>query len=235
MATRRRESELYAPLRDYLTAQGYTVRAEVQGCDVTAVKGDELIVIEMKQSLNLRLLVQAAERQRMADSVYLAIPRPNGRLWARQWRGVRRLLRRLELGLMFVAPKSRVRRVEILLHPAPYSHRKHKGARLAVLEEIAGRSGDYNTGGANRRKLVTAYRESAIGIARALRQFGPTSTRELRKLGTGPKTRSILYDNVYGWFQRVDRGVYALTPRGHKELDMYPDVSGLSPTDRPTP
>ena len=43
----------------------------------------------------------------------------------------------------------------------------------------------------------------------------------LRALGTGPKTFSILRDNVYGWFERVDRGVYALSARGRKELAEY--------------
>jgi hypothetical protein len=33
-----RESDLYAPVRDFLAAQGYTVRAEVKHCDVVAVR-----------------------------------------------------------------------------------------------------------------------------------------------------------------------------------------------------
>ncbi|MCP4244022.1 MAG: hypothetical protein GY772_26015 [bacterium] len=64
-----KETDLYPPLHDYLVAQGYTVRSEVNDCDVTATKDEDLIVIEIKRSLNLTLLAQAARRQRITDSV----------------------------------------------------------------------------------------------------------------------------------------------------------------------
>ncbi len=216
-----READLYPPLRGYLESIGYTVRAEVNGCDVAAIKGDELVVIELKRALNVSLLVQAVERQRATDSVYIAIPRPKGSAWTRQWRGVRRLLRRLEIGLIFIAPRSRIRRVEIVLHPEPFAKRKRAKLRRAMIEEMAGRSGDFNTGGSTRRKLVTAYRENSLRIARLLDQNGASTTRALRANGTGPKTTSILYDNVYGWFQRVALGTYALTDKGRAALIEY--------------
>jgi len=215
------ESDLYAPLRAYLEANGYTVRAEVKDCDVAATKGDELVCIELKRALNVSLLVQAVERQRATDSVYIAIPRPKGGAWTRQWRGVRRLLRRLEVGLIFIAPRSRIRRVEIVLHPEPYAKRKRANIRRAMIQEMNGRSGDYNTGGSTRRKLVTAYREAALRIAHQLAQHGPSTTRALRDLGTGPRTHSIVYDNVYGWFQRVAFGTYEITPKGIEALKEY--------------
>ena len=215
------ESDLYAPLRAYLEANGYTVRAEVKGCDVAATKGDELVCIELKRALNVSLLVQAVERQRATDSVYIAIPRPKGSAWTRQWRGVRRLLRRLEMGLIFIAPRSRIRRVEIVLHPEPYTKRKRAHIRRSMIQEMNGRSSDHNIGGSTRRKLVTAYRETALRIAHLLAQQGASTTRALRALGTGPRTTPILYDNVYGWFQRVALGTYAITPKGIEALKEY--------------
>jgi len=219
-----RESDLYPPLRACLETLGYTVRAEVNGCDVAAIKGDDLVVIELKRALNVSLLVQAVERQRATDSVYIAIPRPKGGAWTRQWRGVKRLLRRLEVGLIFVAPRSRVRRVEIVLHPEPSAKRKRANVRRAMIEEMAGRSGDYNTGGSTRRKLVTAYRETALRIAHLLDRNGPSTTRALRTLGAGPRTTPILYDNVYGWFRRVARGTYELTDPGRAALIEYAEL-----------
>ncbi|HRI87103.1 MAG TPA: DUF2161 family putative PD-(D/E)XK-type phosphodiesterase [Candidatus Hydrogenedentes bacterium] len=219
-----RESDLYLPLRAYLETLGYTVRAEVHGCDVAATKDEELVLIELKLALNVSLLVQGVERQRATDSVYVAIPRPKGSAWTRQWRGVRRLLRRLELGLIFIAPRSRVRPVEIVLHPEPYAKRKRAKTRRSMIEEMAGRSGDYNTGGSTRRKLVTAYRENALRIAHLLAQNGPMTTRALRAIGTGPKTTAILYDDVYKWFQRVSLGTYALTEKGKSALTEYADL-----------
>ena len=53
------ETDLYEPIRDYLVAQGYTVRGEVHDCDVTATKGEELIVVELKLRFNMELLYQA--------------------------------------------------------------------------------------------------------------------------------------------------------------------------------
>ena len=221
-----RETDLYAPLRDYLIAQGYTVRAEVKGCDVTATKGDDLIVIELKRSMNLTLLAQAAQRQRVADSVYVAVPRPSGGAGSRQWKGIRHLLRRLELGLILIPLESKAPRVEIVFHPVPFARRKQKSVRRALLEEMAGRSGDFNEGGSARRKLVTAYRECAIQIASCLDALGPLSTRALRARGTCSRTTAILYDNVYGWFERQGRGVYGLTAKGRKELKDYPELVG---------
>jgi hypothetical protein len=215
------ETELYGPVRDYLTEQGYTVRAEVEGCDVTAVKDEELVIIELKRTFNIRLLVQAAQRQRITDSVYVALPDPPGGIWTKRWRQIQHLLRRLELGLILVSFRRGRALVEIAFHPLPYVRQKKRASRRAVLREMEGRSGNFNTGGSVRRKLVTAYRESAIHVACALEECGPLSPRQLRSLGTGPKTQSILYNNHYGWFERISKGIYRLRPRGGRALARY--------------
>lgn len=214
-----RETDLYGPLRDYLVAQGYTVQAEVNHCDVTARKGDDLIVIELKLQFGVDLLVQATDRRKISDSVYVAIPRPS-QLGPR-WRGIKRLLRRLELGLIFVSLDGLHPEVQIVFHPAPYRTRKLKKARRAVIREMDRRSGDYNQGGSTKRKLVTAYRENAIHIACCLEKHGQLSPRRLRALGTGPKTLSILHANFYGWFERVEKGIYTLTAQGRADLSDY--------------
>ncbi len=223
--TKPAETDLYPPLRAYLTAQGYTVRGEVKHCDIAAVKGDDLIVIEMKLALNLALLSQAVRRQQMTDSVYLAVPRPpNHAKWLRQMRGAFRVLRRLELGLLLVSLKPGRPAVEVVFHPLPFERRKRGSARRALLEEIGRRSGDFNLGGSTRRPLVTAYRENAIQIACYLADCGELKPRQLRTLGTGPKTLSILSGNVYGWFTRVAPGLYAVTPKGRDALPQYPEL-----------
>jgi hypothetical protein len=215
------ETDLYAPVAELLTAQGYTVRSEVQHCDLTAVKGDELVVVELKRSFSLALLLQATRRQRLTNAVYVALPRPK---WSRRWVGVQHLLRRLELGLILISPNGRQPRVEIAFHPLPFARKQQRRARAAVLREIAHRSGDYNTGGSTRRKLMTAYREQALRIAALLASRGPMTAVQLRALGTDPKTYSILYGNVYGWFTRVAPATYDLTAQGRKELRQYAGV-----------
>ena len=217
-----RETDLYAPIRDYLKAQGYKVRGEVKGCDVVATKGDDLIVVELKLRASLDLLAQAIERQRVSDSVYVALPRPSYKVRrSSQHRGFTRLLRRLALGLIFVSLDSDTPEAEIVHHPGPYEPKKSKRKRRAIIQEAVKRSGDYNKGGSSRKKLITVYRENAIYIACCLAKHGELSPKQLREMGAGQKTLSILHSNFYGWFVRVERGIYTLTGKGKSELKGY--------------
>jgi hypothetical protein len=182
--------------------------------------------VELKKALTLALLVQAVRRQRLTDTVYLAVPRP-GSVW--QWRranrGVLHLLRRLELGLLFVSLDPDREPVEGALQPQPLARRRKAAARRAVLEEVGQRSADYNVAGSTRRKLMTAYREQALRIACCLSVHGVLSPKELRALGTGAKTQAILYDDVYGWFQRVGTGAYRLAAHGTRDIGTYPELT----------
>lgn len=219
-----RETDLYAPVRDFLVAQGFTVRGEVRGCDVVATRGEEVVVVEMKRQINLQLLIQAARRQRISDSVYVAVPRPGTNGPKGHERGIQLLVRRLELGLIHVALDSPVPGVHILFHPLPYERRKNSNARRAVLREVASRSGDYTPGGSTRVPILTAYREQCLRVACGLDLFGPLSPAELRAMGTGGKTLSILSSNFYEWFERVERGVYGIKPNGRDALRQYPEL-----------
>lgn len=218
----KRESDLYAPVRDFLVAQGFTVQAEVHGCDVTARRGNDLVIVELKRNLSLNLLAQAAQRQTITDSVYMAVPRPAGSLRRGPWRRTVGLVRRLCLGLLLVGDGDPA--IEVVCHPLPYRPRRDKRRRRAILSEIRGRSGDYNLGGTGGKPVMTAYREQALHIARRLAGNGPCSPSKLRCLGCSYKTQSILYDNHYGWFDRVARGLYALSPAGRQALVEHADV-----------
>lgn len=220
-----RESDLSRPLRTFLEANGYSVRSEVMSCDMVATKDDEIVVIELKRSLTLQLLAQAAQRQRITDSVYVAVPAPKKSIHVREWRKLTHLLRRLELGLILVDIGATRSQVEIIFHPAPFERKKQKARRRAIIREIAGRTGDYNEAGSTRRKLVTAYREQAIHVACCLERLGPTSPKEIRALGACPKTLSILRGNFYGWFERVAHGTYALTAQGQTALVEYAHIA----------
>jgi hypothetical protein len=43
-------------------------------------------------------------------------------------------------------------------------------------------------------------------------------------MGTGPKTLSILRFNAYGWFERVDTGVYGLAAHAAADLGAWPEL-----------
>ncbi len=220
-----KESDLYEPIRCYLEGLGYEVRAEVKDCDVTATRGDDLVVVELKRVFGLRLVMQAVKRQRATPSVYVAIPKPRGGPFTRAWRDMCHLLRRLELGLIVVDNGSSS--VELIFHPGPHERRSNASLRRSILREIDGRSGDYNTGGAAAGSVVTAYRESAVHVACCLEKYGPLSPTQLRKLGTSKNTQSVLYRNVYGWFDRVEKGVYALHDAGRSSLARYGELRKL--------
>jgi len=212
-----KESDLFFPVKKYLKDNGYKVRAEVKNCDITATKGDELIIVELKLTANLQVIIQAADRQRITDSVYIAIVKPNRRR-TKRWKGIKHILRRLEIGLIFVDLQNPIEPVEIVFHPVAFQRRKLSSRKRAVISEVMNRSRNLNVGGVNKQKIVTAYKENAIQIACYLDNLGATTPKKLRSLGTGKKTLSILSNNFYGWFQRIDRGIYDINAKGKKEI-----------------
>ena len=62
---------------------------------------------------------------------------------------------------------------------------------------------------------MTAYRQQALAVAQALAGT-PSRPRDLRTLA--PDAAKILQGNVYGWFERIERGLYGLTSSGRVAL-----------------
>lgn len=215
------ETALYAPVKALLAAQGYDVKAEVHGCDVVGVRGAEPpVVVELKRTFGLGLLLQGIDRLAMTDAVYLAVG-----AWPARAADVRRLLRRLGLGLIVVSRD----RADVVLDPGPYQPRRDRRRTSRLLGEHERRTGDPNTGGSTRRPIVTAYRQEAERCLVHL-AAGPASLRSLRSAGDVPNAGSILRRDVYGWFERADRGVYRLTPRGESALGALEAGRAESPT-----
>ena len=222
------ESDLFQPVHDFFKDLGYEVHGEVNGCDVTASKKDELIVIELKRSLNIDLLIQAAKRQRLTEYVYMAIPRSSCKMYTRRWKDICFLVRRLELGLITVLFNGDTTKVDIIINPSPFDKKKSmqvtKRKTKKLISEIEGRHGNYNLGGSTGKKIMTSYKECSIQIACYLKKYGQLSPKKLREFGTGKKTLSILYKNYYGWFERVDKGIYAISDKGLEDLKEFPGL-----------
>lgn len=217
------ETSLYAPVKAFLEAQGYVVKGEVGRCDVVACRGDEPpVIVELKLGLTFELVLQGIERLALSEAVYLAVPAPRGPslLFDRRFR---KLLRRVGLGLLLVhAHDAPTAKVETILDPLPYRPRTDRRRAGRLLGEFERRSGDPNAGGsAHRVKLVTAYRQEALRIASVLAALGPQRPAVLRARAEAPKAGRILLDDVYGWFERVERGLYALTPAGQTALQTF--------------
>jgi hypothetical protein len=209
------ETALYPPLKAFLENKGYNVKGEICGCDIVAVRPDEpplLIVLEMKLSFTLELLLQAVDRMPAADELWLAVTA--SRQGRDRDRRVHRLCRLLGLGLLAVDVKTG--QVAVLSEPSPYRPRPNPKRRRRILTEHGARRGDPAPGGSTRQPIMTAYRQRALDCAAAL-QAGPLRPRDLRPLADD--AGSILLRNVYGWFERVQPGVYRLGPAGKKALE----------------
>ncbi len=132
------ESDLYPAVKAFLEAQGYSVKAEVRGCDVVATRGDEPpVIVELKLSFSLTLLLQGIDRLALTDRVYLAVSRPRGRRARRasvHRRDVRDLCRRLGLGLMTVVLGRAAAGVEVIVDPVPYRPRRRVASLKALRE-----------------------------------------------------------------------------------------------------
>lgn len=224
-----KETELYEPVKKLLADEGYEIRGEVAGADIAAVKGDELLLVEMKTSLNMRLLLQAVKRQRLTDKVFIAVPRPQyKKRFSRDIKDREYLLRRLSLGLIYVVTEVEVPYASIVFEPLPFNMKlsmaKTKKKKVKLLNEYKGRSGDFNIGGSVKTKLVTAYRENSLKIAYYLNKNEQMKTKELREAGCPETSTSILYDNHYGWFEKTGRAEYKLSDSGKEALVKYSQI-----------
>lgn len=250
------EAELYAPLKAFFELNGYEVKGEVRNCDLVGMKegADEPLIVELKKTFNLALLLQGIERLKLTPYVYLAVEKSRAKKGAvnQRWAELTGLCRRLGLGLITVTfYKTKAPFIEVLCEPEMAVQKGRTAIRRKerLLYEFRERSGDYNTGGVTRAKLVTAYREKTLRVAAAMNaaEVEQRSSRELQEghelqEGTAPamlpgispaavRDRSgvgsaadILQRNYYGWFRRVSRGRYVLTPAGVQALADYATV-----------
>jgi len=133
-----------------------------------------------------------------------------------------KLLRMLGLGLIAIDPVATVGSVDVLCDPVEYKPRRVTDRTNRLLGEFMHRVGDPNTGGSTtQRGIMTVYRQKALAIAKYLQEHGGTKASVIAKYLAEPKTRVILYDNVYGWFRRLGKGVYELSPRGEAEVPRW--------------
>jgi hypothetical protein len=213
------ETTLYLPVKNFLEGLGFTVKGEIGGCDLVALKGDDppLVVIgELKLTFNLELLLQGVDRAGACDEVWLAAKlslRGKGRESDARYRN---LCRRLGFGLLGITDAGGV---EILVPPATVAPRRNPKKRSRLVCEHKKRRGDPALGGSTRAPIMTAYRQQALACASAL-ALGPRRVRDLTP--RMPDAQKILHRNVYGWFDRAERGSYILTEAGHAALKRWP-------------
>ena len=215
-----RETTLYAPVKTFLEGLGYACKGEIGGCDLVALAGEGepvVVIAELKAAFNLELVLQAVDRARAGDEIWLAARLSRkGRHLDRRFRD---LCRRLGFGMLGVGDDGRV---ELLLSPVTLSPRRDPRRRSRLVEEHRRRRGDPHPGGGRGVAVMTAYRQRALTLADAMRE-GPKRPRDLRPAIAD--AGAILQRNVYGWFAPATRGVYELTDAGRAALARWPQDS----------
>jgi len=213
------ETALYLPIKSFLEAAGYAVKGEIGGCDLVGLTDGEppvVVICELKMTFNLELILQAVDRAAASDEVWIAArvsAKGKGREGDRRFRD---LCRRLGFGMLAVSDNDLV---DIIVSPVAPMPRKNARRRSRLVDEHRRRKGDPALGGSTRKPIMTAYRQQALACAAAIKS-GVQRPKDMRE--AAPKAPQILRDNVYGWFERIDRGIYALTELGTEALKRWP-------------
>lgn len=216
------ETSLYLPVKGFLETAGYVVKGEIGGCDLVGLSADDppvVVICELKLSFNLELILQAVDRAAVSDEVWIAAKvsaKGRGREADKRYRD---LCRRLGIGMLGISDAGDVSVIVGSVTPMPRTNPKR---RSRLMREHQKRRGDPALGGSTRTPLMTAYRQQALGCAVALVD-GPLRVRDIR--AGVPEAGKILQSNVYGWFERLDRGIYGLTDAGREALVRWPQPS----------
>lgn len=226
------ETALYLPVKSFLEKAGLIVKGEISGCDLVGLSDDAppvVVVCELKLAFNLELILQAVDRAAVSDEVWIAarMSRRKGRENDKRYRD---LCRRLGIGMLGVWESGEVSVLVSAVSPMPRTNTKR---RSRLVSEHRKRKGDPVVGGSTRMPMMTAYRQQALGCASAL-EAGPQRLRHLKT--TVPEAAKILQSNVYGWFARLDRGIYELTEAGRAALVRWPpNANTTERLDAPVP
>ncbi|SCX31578.1 hypothetical protein DSM25558_5260 [Agrobacterium sp. DSM 25558] len=218
------ETSLYLPVKAFLETAGYSVKGEVSGCDLVGINGDEppvVVICELKMTFNLEVILQAVDRSAIADEVWIAAKisaKGRGREADKRYRD---LCRRLGIGMLGISDRGDVSVIVASISPMPRTNPKR---RSRLVREHQKRRGDPALGGSTRKPVMTAYRQQALGCAAVL-VAGPLRVRDVR--ASVPEAGKILLSNVYGWFERLEKGVYGLTDAGRDALIRWPQTEIL--------
>lgn len=220
------EKELFGPIKHYFEALGYICDGEVKDIDLYMEKGNSNIAIELKETLDFKSVLQAADRQKTCDDVYIGIFNPKN-MRSASFTEKLYLLKRLGIGLITVSGKSHI--VNIVSEPVVTElstfRSRNRRKRKEISSEFNHRIAKNNTGGVRGTKLITGYREDSLRVLNALCSLGgEASSKEIRLLSKVPAATTIMYRNHYGWFVNIKKGYYGLTEKGYDALEEFEDT-----------
>ena len=226
MAIKIQEKDLYYPLKSYLEKLDYTVDGEVKDCDILVKAQDRHFAIELKTDLNFKVILQAVQRQKMFDLVYIAIPIQKVNLRSKSYKEKLHLLHRLGIGLFLV--NLLTKEVECVQLPLEAERSRimaaNKKKKERAVAEFEKRILKNNVGGVHQKKITTFYRQQCYQVAYLLKDK-PRSAADLSHAGLEHKrVAAILQGNFYGWFEKIERGIYGLSDIGRQALEENKEV-----------
>lgn len=229
-----KESDLFEPLKSYFEENGYKGDGEVGSIDLYLEKDGYTTAVELKKTLDFKSVQQAALDQKTCDFVYIGIFRPRD-LYSGSGRDKLYILKRLGIGLICVSPKSGL--IEVVCEPFVSEisnfQKYHKDKTESLKNEFRNRRIKSNTGGVNKTRLITAYKEESLLVLFYMVKLGGTAkSGEICKLTDNKNATRILYNNFNGWFDKLGKGLYSVNQNGLQALEEYGDViSKLVPDD----
>ncbi len=213
-----KESDLYAPVCEYFKSIGYEVQAEVKSCDLVAVNNHETVIAELKTSFCLKLVYQAIERQAITNLVYIVIPRPKKGAKSREWKNMLSLMKKLDIGIITVALDSELNTVDVVSVPKGQGKTVNTKKRAKFDKEFNERNMNSNIGGITKTKILTAYKEKCIFALCIAEINGRITPAELKKALNDTYADRIPRNNYYGWFIKIEKGVYGISEKGKEIL-----------------
>lgn len=218
-----KESDLFEPIREFFRKDGFTGDGEVGTIDLYLEKDGLSVAVELKKTLDLKAIEQAALDQKNCDLVFIGIFKPKD-LYSKANKNKIYLLKRLGIGLILVS--ERTLDVELYAEPVVSElsnfQKRNKKQTEKLKKEFRERKLKGNIGGVSKTKRMTAYREDSLVVLYHLNRLGgQASPGELRNQSGVAKTTGILYDNYNGWFEHVDKGQYRISPKGNDALNEY--------------
>jgi hypothetical protein len=167
----------------------------------------------------MKLIYQAIERQKVADFVYIAVPKRIYRSHLKLNGSFLDLLKRLGIGLVTISNEEAMIELEAQNVQLAKTRRSMR-IKGDMLREHKKRETHLAVGG-TKEERVTAYKEKVIEIAKALHALGEASSSLIKEYTRIDKASDILNKNYSGWFEKTDHKTYRLSEKGLSSLHEF--------------
>lgn len=213
-----KETDLFKPVRSLLLDRGFDVQGEILAADVFAVKENQIVIVELKLNITLKLIYQALERKKVTPFVYIGVPKQILKLHQKKNAQFFVMLKKLGLGLIEVTTEQAI----IVFEPdGDITLNKSSAAKKRVMMKEFDARDQYQTLGGTNQKKMTAYREKVVEIAKALFELKEAPLKLIKEYTRIEKTADILRHNYDGWFIKNEKGLYQLSPLGLSEIEKF--------------